>query len=53
MGRVIWFLALGSIVLGLQIWGSARMPSGEKRYEQYLRLVMERRGSPVTRIADF
>jgi hypothetical protein len=47
MKRLLFFLVLGGAFAAAYFWATAEVPGGEKRYEQFMRQMKDRRGISI------
>jgi hypothetical protein len=50
MKKIVYGLVLGGVLTGLYLYGTSEVPGGEKRYEQFVRLVLDRHGADIPKI---
>jgi hypothetical protein len=54
MRKILWGLMLAGLMYGVYLWANAEVPGGEKRYEQYVRLLVDRHGgNAIPKISAF
>ncbi len=47
MKKILWGVVLGGCMYGGYLYVTAEVPGGEKRYEQFVRLMIDRHGGDV------
>ena len=54
MKKIVYGLFLGAVLTSLFLYATAEVPGGEKRYEQFVRLMLDHHGTDaIPKISNF